>query len=76
MFFFQEKRRLNEDINTFRSVYQRPETRREFDLNDPDGLKKSLPGRLLDDDPRCGPSSAQKYKILSFKTFIFDILHR
>ncbi|KAJ9588991.1 hypothetical protein L9F63_017686, partial [Diploptera punctata] len=58
----EEKRRLNEDINTFRAVYQRPETRREFDLYDPDGLKKSLPARLLDDDPRCGPSSAQKFE--------------
>ncbi|PSN32995.1 RIB43A-like with coiled-coils protein 1 [Blattella germanica] len=58
----EEKRQLNEDINTFRAVYQRPETRREFDLYDPDGLKKSLPARLLDDDPRCGPSSAQKFE--------------
>ncbi|XP_021918477.1 RIB43A-like with coiled-coils protein 1 [Zootermopsis nevadensis] len=57
--FEEEKRRINEDINTFRAIYQRPENRLEFDLYDPDGLKKSLPARLLDDDPRCGPSSAQ-----------------
>lgn len=59
--YFQEKRCISEDINKFRDIYQRPENRREFDLYDPDGLKKSLPARLMDDDPRCGPSSAQKY---------------
>lgn len=42
-------------------MYQRPENRREFDLYDPAGLMKSIPARLTDDDPRCGPSSAQKY---------------
>ncbi|PNF15395.1 RIB43A-like with coiled-coils protein 1 [Cryptotermes secundus] len=57
----EEKRHVSQDINAFREVYQRPENRREFDLYDPDGLKKSLPARLLDDDPRCGPSSAQKF---------------
>jgi len=24
-------------------------------MYDPDGLKKSLPARLMDDDPRCSP---------------------
>jgi len=35
--------------------------RREFALNDPHALKKDLPARLGDDDPRCGPSSMQKF---------------
>ncbi|GFG36955.1 hypothetical protein Cfor_12483 [Coptotermes formosanus] len=61
MFHLGEKRRISKDINKFRDIYQRPENRREFDLYDPAGLKKSLPARLMDDDPRCGPSSAQKF---------------
>ena len=39
---------------------QRKENRREYDLSDPAGLKKDLPNRLGDDDPRCGPSSLQR----------------
>lgn len=50
------------EINEFRKVFQRPEDRREFDLYDPDGMKKSLPIRLNDDDPRMGPSSIQKFE--------------
>lgn len=42
--------------------YQKPEDRREFDLNDPQRFKKLLPARLHDEDPRLGPSSAQKYE--------------
>jgi len=37
------------------------ELRREFDLNDPDGLKKERPARDGDDDERCGPSSLQRF---------------
>uniref|UniRef100_A0A1B6BY07 RIB43A-like with coiled-coils protein 2 n=2 Tax=Clastoptera arizonana TaxID=38151 RepID=A0A1B6BY07_9HEMI len=58
----ENKKRLQEEINEFRENFQRPETRREFDLYDPDGLKKSLPARLLDDDPRLTISSAQKFE--------------
>merc|ERR1711976_1145797 len=36
-------------------------TRREFDLYDPDYLKKDKPARVTDDDPRCGISSLQKF---------------
>lgn len=35
--------------------------RREFDLNDPSAMRKDLPARLGDDDPRCGPASLQKF---------------
>ena len=44
----------------FQQLQQRREQRREFDLSDPKGLQKSLPARLGDDDPRCGPASIQK----------------
>lgn len=57
----EERKKLEQEINNFRLNYQRKEDRREFDLNDPNYIKKSLPARLRDDDPRCGISSAQKY---------------
>ncbi|XP_035676470.1 RIB43A-like with coiled-coils protein 2 isoform X2 [Branchiostoma floridae] len=56
----QDIRNLNMAVNDFRKNFQVPETRREFDLNDPDGLKKDRPARLTDDDPRCGISGIQK----------------
>ncbi|GBP90820.1 RIB43A-like with coiled-coils protein 2 [Eumeta japonica] len=56
-----ERRRIAEDINTFRSKYQKPEDRREYDLNDPNALKKQLPPRTGEGDP-VGLSSAQKFE--------------
>ncbi|GJQ77351.1 hypothetical protein Trydic_g20761 [Trypoxylus dichotomus] len=58
----EERRKVQQEINEFRKIYQKPEDRREFDLNDPNLFKKSVPPRLRDDDPRCGPSSAQKFE--------------
>ncbi|XP_043276619.1 RIB43A-like with coiled-coils protein 2 [Venturia canescens] len=58
----EERRKINAEINTFRQVYQRAEDRRDFDLYDPDRLKKSLPARTCDEDPRLGPASAQKFE--------------
>lgn len=58
-FSLQERRRINMEIDSFRQKYQRPEDRREFDLNDPEVLKKQLPPRASDGDP-VGMSSAQK----------------
>lgn len=55
----QERRRIGLEIDEYRVRYQRPEDRREFDLNDPDALKKQLPPRAGDDMP-VGLSSAQK----------------
>ncbi|XP_039269383.1 RIB43A-like with coiled-coils protein 2 [Styela clava] len=55
-------RRLNQALNGFRLQYQRPETRKEFDLYDPDGKKKDKPARVSDDDPRCGVSGMQKFE--------------
>ena len=31
-------------------------------MNDPDYLKKDMPARVSDDDPRCGPASLQKFQ--------------
>jgi len=43
-------------------VHQRPKDRRDYDLYDPEALKKSLPPRVDDngDDPSLGAASAQK----------------
>ncbi|XP_038637509.1 RIB43A-like with coiled-coils protein 1 [Scyliorhinus canicula] len=54
-------RELNKEVDEYRLRYQQPENQREFDLWDPDMLKKDMPARVSDDDPRCGPSSLQKF---------------
>eukprot|EP00002_Diphylleia_rotans_P022712 TRINITY_DN4454_c0_g2_i1.p1 TRINITY_DN4454_c0_g2~~TRINITY_DN4454_c0_g2_i1.p1 ORF type:complete len:276 (+),score=67.44 TRINITY_DN4454_c0_g2_i1:57-884(+) len=50
-----------EDIIAFRKEQQKFDSRREFDLNDPEYLKKSIPARVGDTDPRTGPSSLQMF---------------
>lgn len=57
-----DKRQLERKLNEFRTLCQRPELRREFDLNDPDHLKKSVPARVSDDDHRCSVSGMQKFE--------------
>ncbi|CAH2055881.1 unnamed protein product, partial [Iphiclides podalirius] len=57
----EERRRIELEINEYRQRYQRPEDRREFDLNDPEVLKRQLPPRATDDQP-VGMSSAQKFE--------------
>jgi hypothetical protein len=49
------------DLVNFRHSNQQADTRREWDLNDPQRLQKDLPARVGDDDPRCGVSSLQKF---------------
>ncbi|XP_070150468.1 RIB43A-like with coiled-coils protein 1 [Polyergus mexicanus] len=56
----EERRRINKEIECFRRVHQRVEDRRDYDLYDPETLKKSLP--VDDDDPTLGPASAQKFE--------------
>lgn len=56
-----DMRELNKAVNEFRQSHQQPDGRREFDLNDPDSLKKDKPARVSDDDPRCGVASLQKF---------------
>ena len=55
-------RELNKALNEFRHLHQQPDSRREFDLYDPDNLKKDKPARVSDDDPRCGIASLQKFE--------------
>ncbi|XP_073423768.1 RIB43A-like with coiled-coils protein 2 isoform X2 [Dendrobates tinctorius] len=53
-------RNLSAAINEFRLQYQKKEDRREYDLYDPLALKKDLPPRVSDDDPRCSVSGVQR----------------
>lgn len=54
-------RDINKAVQKFRDVHQQTESRRDFDLYDPEILKKDRPTRVCDEDPRCGPSSLQKF---------------
>ena len=54
-------RELNRARNEFRYLHQQPSQRREWDLYDPEGLKKDKPARVSDDDPRCTISGLQKF---------------
>lgn len=56
-----DMRELNGALNEFRFLHQQPSQRREWDLYDPDHLKKDKPARVSDDDPRCGISGLQKF---------------
>ncbi|XP_023209703.1 RIB43A-like with coiled-coils protein 2 [Centruroides sculpturatus] len=56
----KELRNYNEEINRYRIYNQYPQTRREYDLNDPDRLKKDKPPRISDDDPNLSVSGIQK----------------
>ncbi|KAM7356714.1 RIB43A-like with coiled-coils protein 2 [Cochliomyia hominivorax] len=55
----KRKRVVENDINYYRCRFQRKDQRREFDLNDPDYIRKSQPVRIADDDFTLGISSAQ-----------------
>lgn len=57
-----DQRELAKALNEFRGLHQQPNSRREWDLYDPDSLKKDKPARVNDDDPRCGSSSLQKFE--------------
>lgn len=57
----QLSRDLDQAVLNYRAQNQKPETRREFDLYDPEASKKDRPARVSDDDPRCGPASLQKF---------------
>uniref|UniRef100_A0A669Q8E7 RIB43A domain with coiled-coils 2 n=1 Tax=Phasianus colchicus TaxID=9054 RepID=A0A669Q8E7_PHACC len=54
-------RNTNKAVSDFQKNFQQPETRREFDLSDPQALKKDRPARLSDNDPRCTVSGLQKF---------------
>uniref|UniRef100_A0A9L0JZY4 RIB43A domain with coiled-coils 2 n=1 Tax=Equus asinus TaxID=9793 RepID=A0A9L0JZY4_EQUAS len=57
----RERRDLCKAINDFQQNFQKPETRREFDLSDPLALKKDLPARQSDNDARNTVSGMQKF---------------
>ncbi|XP_017003883.1 RIB43A-like with coiled-coils protein 2 [Drosophila takahashii] len=58
----KKQRVVDSDLNYYRCRYQRKEQRREFDLNDPNFLKKARPTRVADDDITLGVSSAQIFQ--------------
>ncbi|KAK4886243.1 hypothetical protein RN001_002514 [Aquatica leii] len=58
----EERKKLALEVNNFRVNFQKFQDRREYDLNDPDAVRKCLPARLHDDDPRLGLSSVQKFE--------------
>lgn len=51
---------FNKAIADFQKCFQKREDRREFDLYDPQALKKDLPARTSDKDPRCTVSGVQR----------------
>lgn len=48
-------------VQAYREQMQQRHMRKEWDLNDPNSLRKERPTRDGDDDPYCGPSSIQKF---------------
>merc|ERR1712159_334318 len=57
----KDARNLHKKLNEFRSQYQTPDSRREWDLNNPDFLKIQKPTRESDCDQNLGISSAQVF---------------
>lgn len=55
------RRELNREDAEFRAANQQRHQRREWDLNDPQALRRELPGRVGDDDPRLGASCGQVF---------------
>lgn len=55
------RRDLNQTVEEFRHDNQLKHTRKEWDINRPDGKQIDGPARMGDDDPRAGPSSMQKF---------------
>uniref|UniRef100_A0A452QB02 RIB43A domain with coiled-coils 2 n=2 Tax=Ursus americanus TaxID=9643 RepID=A0A452QB02_URSAM len=57
----RDRKSLCKAISDFQQHFQRPETRREFDLSDPLALKKDLPARQSDNDIRNTVSGMQRF---------------
>mmetsp|Transcript_102787 Transcript_102787/g.257856 ORF Transcript_102787/g.257856 Transcript_102787/m.257856 type:complete len:416 (+) Transcript_102787:109-1356(+) len=61
----KEKQRMRHDAEKsakeFSLHHLNFSSRREFDINDPKAVTKSLPARAGDEDPRCGPASMQQF---------------
>ncbi|NXM75455.1 RIBC2 protein, partial [Serilophus lunatus] len=52
---------MNKALQEFYRSCQRPQSRRDFDLYDPQALQKDRPARVSDDDPRCTVSGMQRF---------------
>ncbi|XP_039093434.1 RIB43A-like with coiled-coils protein 2 isoform X1 [Hyaena hyaena] len=57
----RDKKSLCKAISDFQQTFQKPETRREFDLSDPLALRKDLPARQSDNDIRNTVSGMQRF---------------
>ncbi|XP_016065567.1 PREDICTED: RIB43A-like with coiled-coils protein 2 [Miniopterus natalensis] len=57
----RDRKNLCQAISDFQQSFQRPETRREFDLSDPLALWKDLPARQSDSDVRNTVSGMQRF---------------
>lgn len=57
----EQKKRAEIELNQFRKHCQQPQDCVDFDLNDPDGNKKTPPARLDDSDPRLSISGGQLF---------------
>lgn len=57
----EQRHRLAKQVQEFREQKQQLRNQREFDIWDPNRLKKEFPARVGDYDPRCGPSSLQRF---------------
>ncbi|VVC32245.1 RIB43A [Cinara cedri] len=57
-----KQKEIELELLEFRKRYQTPETRREYDINDPLKCKKGQQNRIGDDDPRITLSSCQRFE--------------
>lgn len=57
----EQKKQSEVELNEYRKLCQQPKDCNDFDLNDPNGKKKSLPARLDDCDPRLSKSGGQLF---------------
>ncbi|KAJ7317458.1 hypothetical protein JRQ81_003620 [Phrynocephalus forsythii] len=55
------KKQLHQAVVEFWGREQQPSTRREWDIHDPEAVRKGIPARVSDDDARCGPCSMQRF---------------
>lgn len=55
----EEKKHIEKEINEYRKEFQKPNDRHEYDLYDKCGMKKSIPARMDDNDPRLSISGGQ-----------------
>ena len=58
----QDRKAERIELESFRKNYQQTNLRRDFDLYDPNALKKDFPARVNDSDQRCGISGMQRFE--------------